>query len=194
MRKNNTIETSVYCKQNYNDIYLHWESFMPDTWKRGSLKTLMFRAHTICSNKELLEKEVKHLKHVFIAFNGFSRWVVSEVISRVKNEVSTTQINQSIVNPELSNVKQHKLILPYKGKKGEHTLRNVKHHIIERLPEQEEVALAFTGTKLGTKFKIKDKTSKEHQYGLTYSETYPDPNCNEEYHGETGRQLIVFKH
>ena len=91
---------------------------MPDTWKRGSLKTLMFRAHTICSNKELLEKEVKHLKHVFIAFNGFPPWVVSEVISRVKNEVSTTQINQSIVNPELLNVKQHKLILPYKGKKG----------------------------------------------------------------------------
>ena len=70
----------------------------------------------------------------------------------------------------------------------------MKHHITECLPEQEEVALAFTGTKLGTKFKIKDKTSKEHQYGLTYSETYPDPNCNEEYHGETGRQLIVFKH
>ena len=120
MRKNNTIETTVYRKQNYNDIYLHWESFMPETWKRGSLKTLMFRAHTICSNKELLEKEVKHLKHVFIAINGFPPWVwvVSEVISRVKNEVSTTQINHSIVNLELSNVKQHKLILPYKGKKG----------------------------------------------------------------------------
>ena len=120
MRKNNTIETTVYRKQNYNDIYLHWESFMPDTWKRGSLKTLMFRAHKICSNKELLEKEVKYLKHVFIAINGFPTWawVVSEVISRVKNEVSTTQINHSIVNPELSNVKQHKLILPYKGKKG----------------------------------------------------------------------------
>ena len=30
------------------------------------------------------------------------------------------------------------------------------------LPEQEEVALVFTGTKLDTKFNIKDKTSKEH--------------------------------
>ena len=131
-----------------------------------------------------MEKEVKHLKHVFTAFNGFPPWVVSEVISRVENEVSTTQINQSIVNPELSNVKQHKLILPYKGKKGEHTLRNVKHHIIKRLPEQEEVALAFTGTKLGTKFKIKGKTSKEHQHDLRYSAVYLDPNCNEEYNGE----------
>ena len=115
----------------------------------------------------MLEKEIKHLKHVFIAVNGFPPRVVSQIIGRVENEVPTTQINQSIVNPEPSNVKQHKLILPYKGKKGEHTLRNVKHHITERLPEQEEVALAFTGTKLGTKFKIKDKTSKKHQQDLT---------------------------
>ena len=104
--------------------------------KRGTLKTLLFRAHRICSNKELLEKEVKHLKYVFITINGFPPCLVSQVISRVENEISTTQINQSIVNPEPFNVKQHKLILPYKGKKGEHTLRNIKRHITKLLPEQ----------------------------------------------------------
>ena len=76
MRKSNTIETTVYLKQTHNDIYLHWEYFTPEAWKRGTLKTLFFRAHTICSNKELLDKEVKLLKHVFIMFsscfhNGF---------------------------------------------------------------------------------------------------------------------------
>ena len=55
MRKNNTIETTVYSKQTHNDIYLHWESFTPKAWKRDTLKTLLFRAHTICSNKELLD-------------------------------------------------------------------------------------------------------------------------------------------
>ena len=128
MKKNNTVETTVYCKQTHNGVYLHWESFTPEVWKRGTLKTLLFRVHTICTNKELLEKEVKHLKHVFIKANGFPPWIVSKVISRVENEVFTTQINQSIVNPELSNVKQLKLILPYKGKKVEYTLRNVKGH------------------------------------------------------------------
>ena len=63
MRKNNTIETTVYRKQTHNDIYLHWGSFTPEAWKRFTLKVLLFRAHTVCSNKELLEKEVKHLKH-----------------------------------------------------------------------------------------------------------------------------------
>ena len=143
-----------------------------------------------------MEKEVKHLKHVFITINGFPPWVVSQVINRVENKVSTTQINQSIVHKEPLNVKQHKLILPYKGKKGEHTLKNVKCHITKLLPEQEGVGLAFTGTKLGTKFNIKDKTSKEHQHDLTYSVVCPDANCNEEHNGETGRRLIerVHKH
>ena len=73
-------------------------------------------------------------------------------------------------------------------------LKNVKHHITKLLPEQEEVALVFTGTKLGTKFNIKDKTSKEYQNDLTYSVVCPDLNCNEGYNGETGRRLIERVH
>ena len=154
MRKNNTIETTVYHKQTHNDIYLHWESFAPEAWKHGTSKTFLVRAHTICSNKELLEKEVKHLKHVFITVNGFPLWVVSQVINRVEIEVFTTQINQSIANTEPLNVNQYKLILPYKEKKSEHTLKNVKCHITKLLPEQEGMSLVFTGTKLYTKFNI----------------------------------------
>ena len=90
MRKNNTIESTAYHKQTHNDIYLHWESFTPEVWKHVTLKTLLFRAHTTGSNKELLEEEVKHLKHVFITINGFPLWVVSQVINRVENEVFTT--------------------------------------------------------------------------------------------------------
>ena len=56
------------------------------------------------------------------------------------------------------------------------------------------MSLLFTGTKLGTKFNIKDKTSEEHEHDLTYSIVCPDPNCNEEYNGETGRRLIERVH
>ena len=76
MRKKNTIATTVYSKQTHNDIYLRCEFFTPEAWKRGSLKTLFFRAHTICSNIELLEIELKRLKLFFITINGFPPWVV----------------------------------------------------------------------------------------------------------------------
>ena len=83
------------------------------------------------------------------------------------SKISTTHITQSIVNPELLNVKQHKLILPYKGKKAEHILKNVNRHITKPLTEQEGVALVITGKKLRTKFDIKDKNCKEPQHDLT---------------------------
>ena len=83
MRKINTIETTIYRKQTHTDIYLHWESFPPEAWKRSTLKTFFIRAHTLGSNEELLDKEVKHLKHVFITINGFPPWVLSQVISRI---------------------------------------------------------------------------------------------------------------
>ena len=56
------------------------------------------------------------------------------------------------------------------------------------------MALVFTGTKLGTRFNIKDETSKEHQHDLPYSVVCPDANCNEEYNGEAGRRLIEKVH
>ena len=72
------------------------------------------------------------------------------------------------------------LILPYKGKKGEHTL-NIKHHITKYLSEHQVVTLVFTGTKLDHKINIKDKTRKEQQHDLTYSVVCPDANYNEEH-------------
>ena len=102
---------------------IYTESFTPDSWNRGALKTLLFTAHAISLNKKLSENEVKHLKHAFITINGFPPCIVSQVINRVENEVSTIQISQSIINSEPLNVKQHNLILPYKKKNSEHALK-----------------------------------------------------------------------
>ena len=50
--------------------------------------------------------------------------------------------------------------------------------------------IVYQGTKLGTKFNVKDKTKKEHHHDLTYSVKCPMKNCLESYNGETGRRLI----
>ena len=52
----------------------------------------------------------------------------------------------------------------------------------------------YSVTKLGSKFNIKDKTSKEHQHDLMYSVACSDRNCNEGYNGETGGRLIERVH
>ena len=48
----------------------------------------------------------------------------------------------------------------------------------------------YTGQKLSTKFRIKDKTKDQHKHDLVYYSKCPEPTCNEDYLGETGRKII----
>ena len=40
MRSNGKRETAFFCKETNIDIYLHWRSFAPITWKKGTLKDI----------------------------------------------------------------------------------------------------------------------------------------------------------
>ena len=62
---NNNINRTVYRKSTNNDIYLNWESFAPNKWKWGALKTLTKRAYHVCSSQELLQKELNYIEKVF---------------------------------------------------------------------------------------------------------------------------------
>ena len=69
-RNGNSFENTVHLKSNH--IYLLWESFALNAWKRDTLSTLVLRAHAICSTKELLDQETNHLQHVFVTLNRYS--------------------------------------------------------------------------------------------------------------------------
>ena len=56
-REGQNIITTVYRKVTNSDIYLNWDSFCPHRWKRGTLKSLVQRAHLICSTEDLLKTE-----------------------------------------------------------------------------------------------------------------------------------------
>ena len=79
------VETTVYRKSTNNDIYLHWQSFSPTTWKRGTLQTLVSRAFKVCSNDQHLQNEIKHLKKVFRDINGYPNWIIEQTIEPLKN-------------------------------------------------------------------------------------------------------------
>ena len=84
----------------------------------------------------------------------------------------------------------HLLALPYKGIQGEQMLKHIKREINKVLPEDKNMHLVYTGTKLGTKFIVNGKTKKEHHHDLTYRVQCTMKNCLESYNGETGSRLI----
>ena len=95
-KKGNSVVTGIFRKPTNTDIYLNWNAFAPNTWKRGTLKTLLERVYILCSNIELLQKELKSLVKVFHETNNYPHYVIKRILKQVQNE----QNQQNITVPK----------------------------------------------------------------------------------------------
>ena len=62
----------------------------------------------------------------------------------------------------------------------------MNNNIQQILPNNVKISIRYTSIKIGTKFQIKDLTKNQDEHDLTYYSKCPEPNCNENYLGETG--------
>ena len=65
LRNGSSIETTVYYKLTHNDVYLYWDLFSSNYWKVGTFKTLLLRAFVVCSDEQLLNKEIKYAFKIY---------------------------------------------------------------------------------------------------------------------------------
>ena len=144
--------------------------FSLTAWKRGTLHALVSRAFKVCSNDQHLQNEIKDLKKVFRDINGYPNWIIEHTIEKVKNQNEIPRSTQVTTNTEEN---EHLRMLPYKGKVGETTLKSLQNTC---KPANNTCKIIYTGTKLASKFNIKDKISKEHKHDLIYKAQCPDLN------------------
>ena len=78
--KDNSVEKTVHRKSTNNDIYLNWNAFAPNTWKRETLKTLVERAYIFCSTEDFLNKEFKYLEKVFHENDSYPKHVIKQIL------------------------------------------------------------------------------------------------------------------
>jgi len=62
------------------------------------MKSLVRRAHVICSKPEFLEKEIEHLKTVFRDENGFPSRIVNTTINEVKMKFQEENLHNQDVS------------------------------------------------------------------------------------------------
>ena len=86
------INTTVFSNDTHNDLYFHWDSFSPISWKRGTLKSLISRGYTMCSNQSLLEKRLEHSKKLFSQKEWLPLCTINQVMETVKEIVNTETI------------------------------------------------------------------------------------------------------
>ena len=170
MRCNGKLDT-VFRKGTNNDIYIHWRSFAPMAWKKGTLRTLIRRAYTVCSNDNLLQEELHHIETCFTEFNGYPKWLLKQTLDSFEN--NNKNHNNSINNENHNDTNLNKLSdkivntlkLPYKGDHGINLIKSIK-----------------TSTK-------KSLSDKQHKHDLVYFSWCPSTDCTDSYIGETARHL-----
>ena len=137
LREGQNIITTIYRKVINSDIYVNWNSFCPQSWKRCILKSMIQRAHLVCSTEDLLKTELNHIQKVFLEINEFPLWVMKQIFAEwdQKNKQQNIQDNDSsVINTESGN-KRHLLALPYQGEQGPPLVKSLKQSITKLLPE-----------------------------------------------------------
>ena len=66
----------------------------------------------------------------------------------------------------------------------------MKRYVNIILPKNVKVQTAFTGKRLSSCFKTKDRTKFEHQHDIIYQVKCSAENCSDDYIGESARRII----
>ena len=124
-KKDGSIQTSVYRKPTHTDVYLNWNAHAPNIWKTATVRSLVRRAFTICSNNTSLNAELNHLTNVFTKYNEYPMKIIKNIIQNEKNKSTTVEPN---INPTTTPTIVT-LSLPYAGQKGESIINKMRKTI-----------------------------------------------------------------
>ena len=152
-----TLDTTVYRKPTHTDIYINWNSYAPETWKRGTLKMAVKRAFTICNQKYFLYAELEYLETVFSEINGYPIQLIKRTINECRKEQTPQPEPTENEKPEVSTI-----VLPYAGVQGELISKDINKTLRKVLDNKIKGRIAFRSKKLKTCFQVKDRTEKKH--------------------------------
>ena len=137
-RNSNSIVRTIFRKPTNNDIYLNRNALVPDTWKRGTLKTLVESVYIASSTYELIEKKLKYLVKVFYDTNNYPHYVIKQILKQVQDEQNQQKVNvptAAIANKTNTNrKKEHLLLVPCQCKKGDDFIKSMKKKMKCLLP------------------------------------------------------------
>ena len=190
-----SLSISVYQKPNHTDQYLQWDSHHSLSAKYSVTGTLTHRAKTVCTNPELLEKEIKHLREA-MGKSSFPSWAIKKVQSKglnnswgedgnINNNQAQPTNNQDTSSTNTTRSNQNyigQVVIQY----TQGTAKGFKN-----ICGKYGIQVHFKGntTIKQLLMKPKDQDPKEKKSGIIYSYQCTNIACDEEYIGETSRTL-----
>ena len=98
------LRQQFYKKETNTDIYINWNSHARMQWKIDTLKNLVKRSIIICSDQDLLQKEVGYLRKVFVKINDYLTITLENII---ENELQKENVNTTNNHKEIQKKPKH---------------------------------------------------------------------------------------
>ena len=169
------IAVSVYRKLTHTDRYLDFHSSHPILAKRAVVRALMDRVENVCSDPDILAKEMEHLNRV-LCYNIYPQWII--------NQQGKLDKQDRIIHPETGMEIKKCFYIPVPYFPG---LSESYKKILKNMPVQ--VCFKGVNTLKSMLMHPKDKISNDQKKDLVYHWECKADGCNSSYIGETSRAL-----
>ena len=111
IRVGNEPQTSLFCNKTLSGVYLHFNSHLPNKYKKGLIDTLLYRVYNICSNYSSLHQEINYLKTVWQK-NSFPLFFIDKFVQKFFNKLFIKRNHKNLTWAK----KEVLLTLKYLGK------------------------------------------------------------------------------
>ena len=182
-RENEKFATNVYRKKTFSGVYTNFKSFIPETYKIGLIKPLLFRRFSLCSDFIKFHHEIDKLKSILYK-NSYPRDLIDKCIKEFLDKILTPK-------PVVSTVPKKQLIitLPYLGKLSLQIRTRINRIMKNKLPYCNVQFVFQTKCKISNFFTFKDKIPLVLRSGIAYK--FQCGSCNATYYGKTKRHFKV---
>ena len=101
-------------------------------------------------------------------------WVINKAFKEFQSKQNEATPSGT-GNDESNNMKNHLLILPYKGSDIMHIISSMQKQVTCALPDDIKMMVSYTGKKLSICFNVKDKTAFHHEHDIVYYCVFSSP-------------------
>ena len=183
-----TFCTSLYRKPTFSGLYSNYKSFMPDSYKKGLIYTLLHRAFVLCCSWEKFHAEVCFLKKTFQK-NTFPEFFIDRCVKAFLDKIFIVK-KVIITVPK----KELRICLPFLGKQSFDIKTKLSKFVSKNFPQCKLQIIFNSNSRIRNFFTFKDKIPLSVRSHILYR--YTCDGCNAVYIGKTRRHYLVrvFEH
>ena len=169
------ISVSIYRKPTHMDRYLDFNPSHPILAKRAVVRALMDQGENVCSDPDILAKEVEHLGKV-LCYNNYPQWLI--------DKQGNSEKSGPLIHPNTDNKikKQFFVSVPYFPGLSESFKKVFKYTTIQ-------VCSKGVNTLKSMLMHPKNKIPTDQKKDVVYHWEYQADGCKSSYVGETSRAL-----